>query len=398
MRKAFFIRLALLNTFKKRLRALLAIGGIALTTGVMIVLFGVEAGLHNLVSSEVANGDSKDVVTVNQRNVQQIKLDGERLSKIQSISGVSELGSSVGLVGAVVYHGINLDLPLYGVSPEYLAMSSAKASKGSIEAQPDASSVVVSKKVLEVLSINQDDAVGKKIQVSTTITKDYGSKLAAEGKKTKPQEYIIAGVIDKGASPVIYMPIEQLRSQGLDGVAQLKVRLTSPEKVPAVREGVEQMGLQTTSILDTMDQINKLFEVIQNVLLIFGIVVFVITVSGTFTIITLTLMEETKQIGFLRILGLRRRDVRTLFVVQSIVLTFLGAFFGILLGLLIGFVLNGLAKALASTESFATDISIFVIPVQPIIIILMLAIVIGWLVGLLPAKRAVLINPLEEIR
>ncbi len=398
MRKAFFIRLALLNTFKKRIRALLAIGGIALTTGVMIVLFGVEAGLHGLVNSEVANGDSKDVVTVNQRNVQQIKMDGERLSKIQSISGVSEVGSSVGLVGAVVYHGINLDLPLYGVSPEYLAMSSATASKGSIEAQPDASSVVVSKKVLEVLSIEEGAAIGKKIQVSTTITKDYGSKLEPDGKKTKPQEYAIAGVIDKGSSPVIYMPIEQLRSQGLDGVAQLKVRLTSPEKVPAVRESIEQMGLQTTSVLDTMDQISKLFQVIQNVLLIFGIVVFVITVSGTFTIITLTLMEETKQIGFLRIMGLRRRDVRTLFVVQSIVLTFLGAFSGIIFGLIVGFVLNGLAKALASTESFATDISIFVIPVQPIIIILMLAIVIGWLVGLLPAKRAVLINPLEEIR
>lgn len=398
MRKVFFIRLALLNTFKKRLRALLAIGGIALTTGVMIVLFGVEIGLHNMVNGEVANGDSKDVVTVNQRNVQQIKLDSERLSKIQSISGVSELGSSVGLVGSIVYHGINLDLPLYGVSPEYLAMSSAKPYKGAVEGQPDALNVVVTKKVLEVLSIDANDAVGKKVQVSASITKDYASKLGADSKKTKVQEYIIAGVIDKGASPVIYMPIEQLRSQGLDGVAQLKVRLTSPEKVPAVRESIEQMGLQTTSILDTMDQINKLFQVIRNVLLIFGIVVFVITVSGTFTIITLTLMEETRQIGFLRIMGLRRRDVRTLFVVQSIVLTFLGALFGIIFGSVIGFVLNGVARALASTESFATDISIFVIPVQPIIIILMLAIIIGWLVGLLPAKRAVLINPLEEIR
>lgn len=398
MRKAFFIRLALLNTFKKRLRALLAIGGIALTTGVMIVLFGVEAGLHGMISGEVASGDSKDVVTVNQRNVQQIKLDNERVSKIQSISGVTELGSSVGLVGAIVYHGIALDLPLYGVSSEYLSMSSTKAYRGTVEAQPENSSVVVSKKVLEVLAIDATSAIGKKIQVSATLTPSYASKLKEESKKTKPQEYTIKGVIDKGASPVIYMPIEPLRGQGLDGVAQLKARVTSPEKVLAVRESIEQMGLQTTSILDIMDQINKLFKVIQNVLLIFGIIVFVITVSGTFTIITLTLMEETRQIGFLRIMGLRRRDVRTLFVVQSIILTFLGAFFGIIFGLIAGFILNGLARALATTETFATSISIFVIPVQPIIIILMLAIVIGWLVGLLPAKRAVLINPLEEIR
>jgi putative ABC transport system permease protein len=158
------------------------------------------------------------------------------------------------------------------------------------------------------------------------------------------------------------------------------------------------MGLQTNSIQDTIDQIDKLFTVVNNTLLVFTVIVFVVTISGVFTVISLTLIEETRQIGFLRIVGLRSMDVRTLFVIQSMVLTALGALVGVISGSVLGMVVNGIAKATASSESFSGDISIFIIPVQAIIMILMLSIVIGWLVGIVPAKRAVLIDPLEELR
>lgn len=398
MRRFFFIRLAFLNTFKKKLRALLAITGIALTTAVIIVLFGLQIGLRGLVDSEINSADSKDVVTVNQRNMQQIKLDGVRISKIQSISGVSAVGQSVGLLGSAVYHGINLNVPLYAVTPDYFSMSPTKTSVGSTQEQPSNLNVVVSSKVLGVYKIQIGESIGKKIQLSAMLTSDYASKQTVIEKKTKAKEYTIIGVIDRGELPVIYMPIEQLRSEGLDSVSQIKAQLTSPDKTIPVRDTIEQMGLQTTSIQDTIDQINKLFGVISNVLLIFGVVVFVITVSGTFTIISLTLMEETRQIGFLRITGLRHNDVKILFIIQSIIITFLGAALGSIIGIFSGFILNGFARVIANGESFSGDITVFAIPIQSIIIILMLSIIIGWLVGAVPARRAVLINPLEELR
>lgn len=387
-----------MNTFKKRLRSILAISGIALTSAAMVTLFGIEIGLHQLVESEIDQANARDVVTVHQRNIQQIRLDAQKISDIQSISGVSQVGQMVGLAGNASYHGITLDMPLYGISTEYFSMGPITTVAGSLENQPTDQNVVVSSKVLQAFGIEQSTALGKKISVGATITPDYDSSLTdGEDKKVKPSEYTIVGVVDRGALPVIYIPIEQLNGQGVDSVAQLRVRVSAMDKVASVRETIEQKGLQTESVLDTIDRINQLFKVIGNILIIFGIIVFAITVSGTFTIITLTLMEETRQIGFLRILGLRRRDIRLLFVIQSIILTSLGALGGITIGIVAGEVVNGIVRSIADTAMLAQNISLFIIPVQQVIIILMLSILVGWAVGIVPAKRAAMINPLKEL-
>jgi len=397
MRRIFFIKLAILNTFKKKFRAILAIGSIALTSSVVVVLCGLQVGLHNLVNTEISNSESKEIITVTQRNSEQVKLDENQIAKIQSISGVSQVGELVGLLGNAVFQGIDLNIPVYAVTPDYFVMSPVKFSAGSAEGQPSGTGVIASSKVLSVFGISQDEALNSKIKLGVTLTSDYSSKLASQSEKIKNKEYTIEGVINKGELPVIYMPIEQLRSEGLDNVSQLKVQLTVPEKVDSVRELIEQMGLSTTSIQDTIDQINELFTVINNILLIFGVVVFVITVSGVFTIISLTLMEETKQIGFLRITGLLHHDVKVMFITQSIIVTFLGAMIGTIIGIFTGFTLNGLVRIAVDTEALSGEVSVFAIPAQPVIIILMLSIIIGWLVGVIPAKRAVLINPLEEL-
>lgn len=399
MKRLLLIRLAILSTFKKKLRVFLAISGIAFTSAVMIVLLGLQIGLRGLVDNEISKTESKDIVTVNQRNLQQIKLNDTMVSKIQSISGVSSIDRSVGLLGTAVYHDIVLNAALYAVTDGYFSVSPTKILGGTIENQPVNENVIVSSKVLDVFGLKTNEAVGKKIQLSAMFSSDYASKLDDDSSlTTESKAYKIAAVIDRGELPVLFMPIEDLRQLGLDSVAQLKVRLTLPDKATVVRESIEQMGFQTTSIQDTIGQINKLFIVINNALVVFGAVVFLITVSGTFTIISLTLMEETRQIGFLRIMGLRHGDVSKLFIIQSIIVTSLGSIFGVIIGTIAGFMLNGYARAMASAASFSGDISIFVMPVQSIAIMLMLAVGIGWLVGIMPAKRAVLINPLEELK
>src|SRR5689334_18785634 len=88
MRKSLFIfRLILLNTFKKKFRASLAVGGIALSISIMILLFGISSGLRSLVTEAVSSKEVSGVVTVNQRS-QQVTLNQDRISKIKSISGV----------------------------------------------------------------------------------------------------------------------------------------------------------------------------------------------------------------------------------------------------------------------------------------------------------------------
>ena len=398
-RQLFFIRLALINTFKKRLRAVLAIGVIALTSAVVVVLFGVDIGLHNLVQNEINQSDSTDVVTVTLRNTQQVKLDDTAISRIKSISSVGQVVQFVGIFGTAVLHDINLNMPLYAVSPEYFMLGSTIGIAGDLNKQPSDNNVVVSKKVIEIYGMKLDQAVGQKIKIKATLTSDNtGSNVSTDTKESPMQDYTIVGVIDRGDLPLAYIPIDNIKKLGLTSVNQVKVRLTDVNRVGEVRESIEQQGFQTTSIIDTINQVDRLFAVIRSVLVIFGIIVFVVTISATFTIISLTLMEETKQVGFLRINGFLKRDVNMLFLIQSIVLTLLGAVGGSILGTIFGNILNVFSRSVASGEAFSSDVTIFETPIAAIVIIIALSVVTGWMVSQIPIKRAVSINPLQELK
>lgn len=396
--RLFLFRLARLNTFKKKFRASLAVGGIALSSAVMVGLFGIGAGLQSLIVNQVAAADARDVITVNQRNTQIIKLDQERVSSIRSISGVGQVEQSVGLVGLLNYHGFQLSVPVYAVSEGYFDISRVERVSGEVDQQPQGNSIVLSSKSAEILGLSARSAAKRQLSLGLSVPKDFSSRQTETSRDIKPAPFTVAGVIDKGNLPVVYMPLEYMRTQGVDSVNQLKIKLTYPDKMASVRESIEQMGLQTTSIQDSIDQVNRIFSVIQRILLLFGLISLVITVFGTFTVITLTLIEETRQVGFLRIMGLQKHEVGFLFIAQAIMLTTFGAVLGIVAGVIFGLFANGATRALVGDTVFANQVYIFKIPVFQIIIMLMLSVGLGWLIGSIPAKRAILIGPLEELK
>lgn len=396
---SFLVRLALLNTFKRRFRAGLAVGGIALSSSVMVLLFGVSGGLQSLVTQEISQSDTTNVITVNQRNVKQITLDQAKVSSIKSISGVADVQQLVGTVGDIQYHGSLVSLPLYAVTNDFFKASPIAKVSGKTTGEPKGSNIILSTKALETFGMNANEAIKRTVSVKTVIPPEYAADDAAEDKRTmKPKIFTIAGVVDRGNLPVAYIPLENLIQSGLQSVSQLKVTVTYPEKVKPVRESIEQMGYQTTSVQDSIDQVNRIFSVIQRIILLFGIIALTITIVGTFNVITLTLIEEMKQIGFLRLMGMQKSAVGFLFTAQAMLLTSVGGLIGVILGVIFGFAANGAAQALIGETAFTGRVFIFEIPTLQIIIILMLSLVLGWLIGLAPAKKAVNISPLEELR
>lgn len=398
-RRSFLFRLAFLNTFKRKARAALAVGGIALSSGVMILLFGVSDGLKSLVTQEISNTDTANVITVNQRNVKEVILDQAKISSIKSISGVADVQQLVGMVGSIQYHGNVVNLPLYAVTNDFFRVSPAQRVSGTTSGQPKESNIILSTKALDTFGLKPNEAIHRTVSVSTTIPDSYAAAGKTEDeRKVAPTQFTIEGSIDRGNLPVAYVPIEYLVQHGLQSVSQLKVTVTYPEKMSPVRESIERMGYQTSSIQDSIDQVNRVFSVIQRIILLFGVIALVITVVGTFNVITLTLIEEMRQIGFLRLMGMQKTAVGFLFIAQAIMLTLVGGVAGSLFGVVAGLAANGAAQSLVGDTTFTGKVYIFQIPIIQIIIILTLSIVLGWLIGFIPAKKAVRVGPLEELR
>lgn len=108
---------------------------------------------------------------------------------------------------------------------------------------------------------------------------------------------------------------------------------------------------------------------------------------GIVTIMTIAVTERTGEIGLLVALGAPRRTILGLFLGEAVALSALGG----LLGLLLGIGLAQLAHLLVPALPVHTPIS-FVLMAEGV------AISIGLLAGVLPARRAAQLNPVDALR
>ncbi len=108
---------------------------------------------------------------------------------------------------------------------------------------------------------------------------------------------------------------------------------------------------------------------------------------GIVTIMSIAVNERTREIGLLRALGARRQQVMGLFLAEAVVLAAIGGVAGLLLGVGGAYLLSALVPALPAHASWA-----YVLTAEA------LAIVIGVMAGVVPARRAAGLNPVDALR
>jgi putative ABC transport system permease protein len=115
----------------------------------------------------------------------------------------------------------------------------------------------------------------------------------------------------------------------------------------------------------------------------------VIAVLGIVNTLALSIIERTREIGLLRAIGLGRGQLRLMVTLESIVMSVLGAVLGVVLG--IGF---GVAMMYAVKDQ---GLEVIAIPWAQLVIFLGLAVVVGVLAAVLPARRAARLDVLTAI-
>ena len=99
-----------------------------------------------------------------------------------------------------------------------------------------------------------------------------------------------------------------------------------------------------------------------------------------------TVTERTREIGLRKAIGAKKRDINKQFLVEAIMLTFIGGFIGIVLGWLIAFGVTyfGILQASVSLSSIILAFSVSAL--------------IGIIFGYYPARRAAQLNPIDALR
>ena len=113
-----------------------------------------------------------------------------------------------------------------------------------------------------------------------------------------------------------------------------------------------------------------------------------VSVFGMINTLVLAVYERTREIGMLRAIGMTRRQVRRMIRQESIITALIGAAIGLPLGIFLAALVN---RALSQFEVN------FSIPWLQLVVLTIVAIVIGILAAIMPARRAAKLNPLEAI-
>ena len=126
--------------------------------------------------------------------------------------------------------------------------------------------------------------------------------------------------------------------------------------------------------------------------LVIGIATILAGVIGIGNILLISVKERTKELGVRRALGATPSEVRNLILLESVFLTVISGVMGIILGAGALSLVNRLTK---DTDFPYTNPTV---PIPYVLGALVLMVVLGTLIGLIPAQRAVSIRPIEALR
>ena len=286
-------------------------------------------------------------------------------------------------------------LPVVEIASESADTTDQEVEKVTIDSK-EKKEIVVNQSVLQLLSIDENDAIGKELSLSLVVV---GELLEDPNVRIEsaPLNYKIVGVIPDEGTPIIYVPFMDVRSLGVNKYSQLKVIAKDNNSLRDIRTTIESAGYGTVSVSDTVAQIDSLFSNFRLLLSVLGLVALSVAALGMFNTLTVSLLERTREVGLMKAMGLKSDEVKSLFLTESMIMGLYGGILGLLLGIGLGKLLSLILSALSVVKGVGfVDVSY--VPLSFVVFVIFLSILVGIATGYYPAKRATKISALNALR
>lgn len=380
------------NIISKKLRSWLTIMGIIVGIGSIAFLVSFGLGLQKIVTDNVVGDNSIRSIEITTPNSKIIKLNTRSVDKIRTFPHIDKLGVAYSFPASVSLSGGGIDSIIYGVDSNFQEMTSLNLVEGRVLKSDDVNAVIVSTAALKAIGISDSKkAVNQSVDI--TVPLQYADPKLEDLK----EKFKIVGIIDSGQDNEIFTTNAVFDAQDVPVYKQVKVIADDTANIAALRKQIESTGLQTSSPIDTLEQINQLFKFFNFILAGFGAIGIIVALLGMFNTLTISLLERTKEIGLMVTLGGRRRDMRRLFMLEASILSVIGALMGVLLSYIGGRIVNLIINQNASSRVDET-FDIFSTPIWLVLALVGFMLVVGLLVAFFPAKRAERINPIDALR
>ncbi|MBW6440889.1 ABC transporter permease [Patescibacteria group bacterium] len=404
MQSKDIIRLSTRVFKTNKLRTGLTILGIGVGIGTILFLVSFGFGLQKVILEQITTSDALLSLDVYSESSSIIALDKENLEKIQAIPEIDEVSPLIAVPAQIEIDGLRSGTVVNVVDASYFNLSGMQIEKGSFFAKGNSNKAVISSATLR--SFNIED-FGSALDKTVTIKLYLSQKRELESEEIPVAEieeinlaydFDIVGIVDDEYNSFLFIPSsENIKSMNLPDYSTVKIKVKTENDLEDVRNKIIEMGFGVSALSDIIDEANKIFQAVQIVLSLFGAVALIVSAIGMFNTMTIALLERIQEIGIMKALGASRSDIWKLFLIESVIIGFLGGVSGILIGFLGGKVLNfGINKLASSLGGQVVDL--FYTPTAFVIIILVFSTVVGFMTGLYPARRASKLNALDALR
>ena len=432
MRLTDIIKQANHNLWRNRSRTILTT--LAITVGSLTIMLtvGINAGVNGYIDKQVESTGGNDIIEVmpkgiadrmssmmtlgatevqeyrsNQGQSQQVSLTDRDLAGIKRLKGVKLAKLSDLLYPSYITRDRD-EAKKYKLTVGPLAASSIKldlAAGRSVRIDGSEAEAILPDRYLEPLGFSSaKQAIGQVVRVG--VPHRLGGQIdEVKIRIAGVQNQSIVGFgrvfLNDAAGRLIRsayltgMP-EALQSQHGLIIIQVKPGYESKEKLAQIKQELTNMDYSSISEDDYISSIKLFFNAITVILTIFGVIALITASIGIVNTLLMSVQERTREIGLMKAMGLSSGRIFALFSLGAVSLGFWG-----------GMLAAGLAVVIKQTvnpwagRNFLSGLPGFdLIELNPLYVgaIVMIVMVVAFLAGTLPAKRATKQDPIQALR
>lgn len=395
-------------------RNLLIIFGGSIGIFAVILFLGLGNGIKGYMNYQITSLVNPKTITLNkpiandeQPKAADIKMTDGDLKRVNAIKNVSEADLAYMLTGA------NLQKDSKKSQTQIMTWNATlKDQKFLSGRQAKGNEILLSKDDAKRLNKDYQKLVGKNIELSF-VDPIEAAKLSAASQGgsvggvtpalSKPKEVKVnikvSGILDGGSSSMPFNTMKQIFNDNkiefdpnflaID-VNNLDNVKTVANKLKALKDDKGKAAYSVNSVGSVLDSINTYISLAANILA--GIAGISLLVSAIMIIVVLyiSVSERTKEIGILRALGGRKKDISRLFTSEAAFIGFFSGVLGLIFAYLIQAIINSLFKGLI-------HYSIVQITIGNVIFAVVISVIISLFAAMAPSQKAAKLDPIKSL-
>jgi putative ABC transport system permease protein len=311
----------------------------------------------------------------------------------KEVSSIKNVAAEVAGRYQVTAKGTNTNTTVDGTTPSYLEVRNMQITEGTFiidqNVESGAKVAVVGPTVRDDLFGVDGNAIGQTIRIKNMQFKIIGLTTAKGGtgfNSTDNMIFIPITTAQRYFSGDQYVTAISVEAESANVTSQVQQDITT---LLLDRHHITDATLADFSTLNQADIIATISSVTGTFTTLLAAIAGISLLVGGIGIMNMmltTVTERTREIGLRKAIGAKRKDISKQFLLEAIMLTFIGGVIGVILGWLISFIVT-------KTGLITTKVSI-----SSVFLAFGVSAFIGIVFGYYPATRASKLNPIDALR